>query len=371
MTEFNVFSCFDGISCGQQALVNASIPYTKYYASEIDHRAIRVTQNRWPKTIQYGDITRIKAHHFMSPIHLLMGGSPCQDLSVAGKGAGLSGARSGLFYQFVRLLNELKPTYFFLENVRMKKVYQDEISRILGVEPIYFDSALVSAQTRKRLYWTNIVSAADFVYPEDRGIVINDILERDKDGYVHEFRGEQHKYRKVEKASNIDANYYKGIDNHQARTCIKVGEIDGSYEKQVRVYSPFGKSAAIDTQSGGDRGMKVAMPVVCMTERRTEEAKAIRRESMKNGKDFSPRRAKELVERTDGKVNCITATQTVEQILKLGDEYRKLTPIEIERCFGFPDNYTKGISNSARYHALGNGWQVDTIVEFFKFLKTK
>lgn len=404
----NVFSCFDGISCGQQALFNCGIKVNKYYASEIDQRAIKVTQNRWPKTIQYGNIKKIKAEHFMSPIHLLMGGSPCQDLSVAGKGAGLSGARSGLFYEFVRLLNELNPTYFFLENVRMKKVYKDEISKILGVEPIYFDSALVSAQTRKRLYWTNIVSATDFVMPDDRGIVLNDILEFGSDGFVHEYSGEEHKYRKLDKASCIDANYYKGIDNHQARTCIKIGENDNPFESSARVYSPFGKSPCINTQQGGGQEIKVAnTTAVCMTEVRTEEAKAIRRESNKHGSDFSPRRAKELVERKDGKVNCITATPSVEQLIKVtthssqprngkgqdgkghlskqdgktycidtscttmveyADTYRKLTPIEVERCFSLPDNYTKGISTCARYHGLGNGWEVSSIMQFFQHL---
>lgn len=346
----NVFSCFDGISCGQQALFNCGIKVDKYYASEIDQRAIKVTQNRWPKTIQYGNIKKIKAEHFMSPIHLLMGGSPCQDLSVAGKGAGLSGARSGLFYEFVRLLNELKPTYFFLENVRMKNVYQDEISNILGVEPIYFDSALVSAQTRKRLYWTNIVSAADFVMPDDSGIVLNDILEFGQDGFV--YRGEEHKYRKIDKSSCIDANYYKGIDNHQVRTCIKIGENDNAFESSSRVYSPFGKSPCINTQQGGGQEIKVA------------NIKVTTHSSMqRNGKGQG---GNWHLSKQDGKAYCIDTVCTT--MVEYADTYRKLTPIEVERCFGLPDNYTKGISTSARYHGLGNGWEVNSIMQFFQHL---
>lgn len=370
----NVFSCFDGISCGQQALFNCGIKVDKYYASEINQRAIKVTLNRWPKTIQYGNIKKIKAEHFMSPIHLLMGGSPCQDLSVAGKGAGLSGARSGLFYEFVRLLNELKPTYFFLENVRMKKVYQDEISKILGVEPIYFDSALVSAQTRKRLYWTNIVSAADFVYPDDKGIVLNNILEFgisedtkslsipatysfavEKD-YLQKrqrqmikqdaFISVAGKFKPTEKANTIDANYFKGIGSNQSRTCIKVGETENSFESSARVYHPLGKSPAIDTASGGDRGIKVANINV----------------------NQSGRGMNGIVHRTDKKSPTLTTNKGEGIKIQLTDTYRKLTNIEVERCFGLPDNYTKGISPSARYHGLGNGWEVSSIMQFFQHL---
>lgn len=255
----NVFSAFNGIGCGFVALREAGVNVDKYYSSEIDKRAIKVNDKNWPKTIQFGDISKIKAEHFLSPIHLLMGGSPCQDLSIAGKGAGLAGVRSGLFFEFVRLIKELKPQYFFLENVAsMKKHDKEKITEILGIEPYFFDSALVSAQTRKRLYWfgqiiNGIPHRIELDLPtEDRGITIADILEYDENGYVHEFRGEQHKYRKINKVSCIDANYYKGIDNHQARTCVKVGENGNKFESSGRIYHPFAKTPSIDTQSGGD-----------------------------------------------------------------------------------------------------------------------
>lgn len=402
----NVFSAFNGIGCASYVLQQLGIEINKYYASEIDPRANFIATKNYPKTIHFGDITKIKAHHFLDTVDFMCGGSPCQDLSIAGKMAGLDGSRSKLFFEFIRLWNELGKPLFFFENVRMKKHSQDRISELFGCEPIYFDSALVSAQTRKRLYWTNVITKEDFVYPEDKGIVLNDILEYGQDGYVHEFRGESHKYRKVEKASCVDANYFKGIDNHQARTCIKIGENDNPFESSSRVYSPFGKSPCINTQGGGDQEIKISN-VVCMTETRTDEAKQIRKESMKNGRDFSPRRGKELMERKDGKVNCITATQSPEQIIKItthssqprngkgqggkghlqkedgkaycidtqcstmieyADTYRKLTPIEVERCFGLPDNYTKGVSTSARYHGLGNGWECATVADFFKYL---
>ena len=149
-----VLSLFDGISCGQLALKMAGIPVDRYYASEIEPNAIKVTQHNFPDTIQLGDVRNIKAAN-LPKIDLLIGGSPCQTFSQAGERTGFDG-KSGLFYEFLRLLKEVNPTYFLLENVKMKKDWQDEISKELGVEPVLIDSNLVSAQDRKRLYWTNI-----------------------------------------------------------------------------------------------------------------------------------------------------------------------------------------------------------------------
>jgi site-specific DNA-cytosine methylase len=150
-----VLSLFDGISCGQIALKRAGIKVDKYYASEIEPNAIKVTQHNFPNTIQLGDVRNIKAED-LPKIDLLIGGSPCQTFSQAGERTGFDG-KSGLFYEFLRLLKEVDPTYFLLENVKMRKDWQDEISRELGVDPVLIDSNLVSAQDRKRLYWTNIL----------------------------------------------------------------------------------------------------------------------------------------------------------------------------------------------------------------------
>lgn len=309
----NIFSAFNGIGCGFQALHNLDIKIDKAYASEINPRANIINHKNWPKTIQYGNITKIKGSHFMSEIDLLMGGSPCQDLSIAGKMAGLKGLRSGLFYHFVRLRDELKPKYFFLENVRMRKESQDEITRLMGVDPIYFDSTLVSAQTRKRLYWTNIVSASDFIMPDDRGIILNDILEYGSECFVHEFRNGEHRYTPKTKANTICANYFKGIDNHQQRTCVK--QVNPS--KQSGGTQPYEQNRVYDVR---------------------------------------------------GKGVAITANKAHVYNVGTMDKYRKLTPVEVERCFGLPDNYTAGVSDTARYHGLGNGWEVNTIMEFFKHL---
>lgn len=169
----NVLSLFDGLSCGQIALERAGITVDNYYASEVDKHAIKVTQHNYPNTIQLGDVTQIKSEN-LPQIDLLIGGSPCQGFSFAGKQLNFEDPRSKLFFEFVRLKNELNPKYFLLENVIMKQEFQDIITQFMGVEPIRINSNLVSAQTRERLYWTNIPNVEQ---PEDVGILLEDILE--------------------------------------------------------------------------------------------------------------------------------------------------------------------------------------------------
>lgn len=193
----NVLSLFDGMSCGQIALERAGIMVDNYYASEIDKYAIQVCQKNYPNTIQLGDVKDIKADA-LPKIDLLIGGSPCQGFSFAGKLLNFEDPRSKLFFEFVRLKNELNPKYFLLENVKMKKEYQDVISEYLGVEPIKINSALVSGQNRVRLYWTNIPNIKQ---PQDKNILLEDILEN---GIVDR-----------NKSYCIDANYAKGATLEQ------------------------------------------------------------------------------------------------------------------------------------------------------------
>jgi len=168
----NVLSLFDGMSCGQIALNRAGITYDNYYASEIDKHAIKVTQHNYPNTIQLGDITKINGSD-LPKIDLLIGGSPCQGFSFSGKQLNFDDPRSKLFFEFVRLVKECQPKYWLLENVVMKKEFEQVITEQLGVEPVKINSSLVSAQNRVRLYWANF----DIVEPKDRGIKLNDILE--------------------------------------------------------------------------------------------------------------------------------------------------------------------------------------------------
>lgn len=170
-----VLSLFDGMSCGQIALNKAGIRYGKYYASEIDKHAIKVTQHNYPKTIQLGSVTEIKGTD-LPQVDLLIGGSPCQGFSFSGKQLNFDDQRSKLFFEFVRLIKECKPKYWLLENVVMKKEFEQVITEHLGVEPIKINSALVSAQNRERLYWANF----PIEQPSDKGIKLIDILEDTK-----------------------------------------------------------------------------------------------------------------------------------------------------------------------------------------------
>ena len=176
-----ILSLFDGISCAYVALKRAGFKVDAYYASEIDKYAMQISQKNYPSIVQIGDVKTIGERFDMNPdfangIDLLIGGSPCQDLSIAKQGReGLKGARSGLFWEYVKILKQVKPKYFVLENVAsMKAEAKDEITKALGVEPIMINANLVSAQNRKRLFWTNIPNV---VLPKDRQIFLKDILE--------------------------------------------------------------------------------------------------------------------------------------------------------------------------------------------------
>lgn len=169
----NILSLFDGMSCGQIALEKAGIKVDNYFASEIEKPAIEVTMKNYPNTKQIGDVTKVKATD-LPKIDLLIGGSPCQGFSFAGKQLNFNDPRSSLFFEFVRLLKECKPKYFLLENVVMKQEYQDVISEHLGVQPISINSRLVSAQNRPRLYWTNIPNVIE---PDDKGITLKNVID--------------------------------------------------------------------------------------------------------------------------------------------------------------------------------------------------
>lgn len=307
----NVLSLFDGMSCGQIALKRSDIKVDKYYASEIDRFAIETTQKNFPNTIQLGSVTEIIAKD-LPKIDLLIGGSPCQGFSREGKHLNFEDPRSKLFFEFVRLLKETKPKYFLLENVKMKKEWRDLISEYLGVEPIEINSNLMSAQNRSRYYWTNIKNIKQ---PVDKNIYLKDILQE-----------------------NISDIKYK---------------ISDTYLEQFKKYQSHNQTQ------------------ISFTEQRTEEAKRIRREYRQlHGKDYNPRRSKEIVPRKDNKSNCLTTSLNREHIV-LDEKFnlRKLTPIECERLQTVDDNYTEGVSNTQRYRMLGNGWTVDTIAHIFKNIK--
>jgi DNA-cytosine methyltransferase len=383
----NVLSLFDGMSCGQIALNKAGISYEKYYASEIDKHAIKVTQANYPQTIQLGDVTKWKEWDLdWSKIGLLLAGSPCQGFSFAGKQLAFDDPRSALFFVFVEIWRHIKKhnpnAKYLLENVKMKHEHELVISQYMNVHPIEINSALLTAQNRVRLYWTNISNepyglfgdmACTIPQPKDKGILLKDVLE-----------------------SDVNEKYYLKSDKiidfitDQWRLDKKYTQINGdkAITQQARQYSSW----------CGD------YITACIKFGRTEEAKKIRKENMAKGKDYSPFAEKEIVGLDFEKMNTLTTAinkdnyvmgfdyrsdegirprkdnksptilaRAREDIYGVGgviDNYniRRLTPVECERLQSVPDNYTAHVSDSQRYKMLGNGWTVDVIVHILKYL---
>ena len=344
-----VLSLFDGISCARVALSRVGIfdelLYRKnnqgliYFASEIDKNSIQIAQKNFPDTIQLGNVKTITKDLLSSymgvvEIDLLIGGSPCQDLSIAKKERkGLAGERSGLFWEYVRILKEVKPKYFILENVNsMPKEAKDTITKELGVEPIMINAALVSAQNRKRLFWTNIPNVK---LPDDRGIFLKDILEPKVDD-VFTVKPKSNTVRSSGRGSGID-------DKHNWDT-IRIGTINKGGQGD-RIYSPEGKSVGLSALGGG-RGAKTGLYAVALRNR---------------GEGKKP-------EIGGDKANAMTTVQTDSMVME-NTQIRKLTPIECERLQGLPDNYTAGVSNSQRYKMLGNAFNVDVVAHILEGIK--
>jgi DNA (cytosine-5)-methyltransferase 3A len=333
----NVLSLFDGKSCAQIALNKSGIKYGKYFASEIDKHAINVTQHNYPNTIQLGDITKLKGDD-LPKIELLVGGSPCQGFSFAGKQLNFDDPRSKLFFEFVRLLKECTPKYFLLENVRMKKSSRDIISEYLGCEPIEIDSNTVSAQNRRRLYWTNIPNITN---PIDMGITLDDVI----DGEVNNTMTTE---EKIDRLSN---SYNKPFT------------VDTEHKNILITEATNGKKVYIDTN---------LIPPYSFFETRTEEGKEIRRRiRLETGLDSTPRSKeyKQYLPMKNQKANCIvTISSPLDYIIDKDWNYRKLTIKEIERLQTVPDGYTDTVSDSQARKLLGNGWTVDVISHIFNHI---
>lgn len=317
----NVLSLFDGISCGQVALERAGIAVDNYFASEIDKYAIQVTKHNYPNTKHIGDVIKVKGAD-LPRIDLLIGGSPCQGFSFAGKQLNFDDPRSKLFFEFVRLLEETKPKYFLLENVPMKKEYEQIITDHLGVEPIFINSALVSAQNRKRLYWTNIPNITE---PKDKGILLQNIVE---DG---------------------------GVLKEKSQTILST------------IYKENAKSMVTRNKQG--------LLVVCGAMR----GRYIVDGKQQDGKMKAAGLTKQRIEvRYDGKTNALTTVQKDNNVVYEADgrphyeidgvKFRKLTPLECERLQTVPIGYTDVVSKTQRYKMLGNCWTVDVITHIFKGL---
>lgn len=309
----NVLSLFDGISCGRLALEEAGIKVDNYYSSEIDKHAIKIASKNNPQDNynRLGDVTTWRLWN-LPKIDLLIGGSPCQGFSKAGKGLNFDDPRSKLFFEYVNILSHTKPKYFLLENVNMKKEYKDIISEMLGVEPIRINSELVSAGKRDRYYWTNIPGVT---VPEDKKILLESIIQS----------GEVDK----DKSYCLDANYFKGT-NAKQYLCKSRRQI-------VWVIPEATKKGYVE-----------------VTEGQCIDLTFIKSKT---------RRGRMMIEKS----NCLTASK-YNYCKVTNDWFRMLTPVECERIMTVPDNYTEGVSNSQRYKMLGNGWTVDVVAHIFSFM---
>lgn len=386
----NVLSLFDGMSCGQQALERLGIKVDNYFASEIDKYAITVTMANYPNTKQLGSITQVDGYS-LPKIDILIGGSPCQSFSFAGKRKGMSTkdeqeiltlehylelksqeyefeGQSYLFWEYMRLLNEVKPKYFLLENVMMGEKWEKILSKAIGVNPIMINSSLVSAQNRQRLYWTNIGMKPSGLFgdlestieqPKDLGILLKDVLENEVDD----------KYFLSEKMINGFLGHNK---NHEGKTgfvwkptegdkkaaCLRANAALAATDNTVIVHNTMPRSSK--TGKGGtghltredgktyclDTGSTNAVEIIATQIGNSEK---FGNSINDNGKAFTIRRCNP---------NGII----------INNKIRRLTPLECERLQTVKDGYTAHVSDSQRYKMLGNGWTVDVIAHIFKYL---
>lgn len=386
----NILSLFDGTSAGRPALSAASLPINKYYASEIDKYAIAVSKKNYLDIIHLGNVEDYQEWDIdFGEIDLLLGGSPCQGFSIAGKQLNFEDPRSKLFFEYVEILKKIREknpnVLFLLENVRMKKEFQNIISEHLGVEPIEINSNLVSAQNRKRLYWTNIPNIKQ---PEDKGIMLKDIVHEkaDIDFAVSEtwckwFKRKAQYYIdksyvavSPEKAITMTARQIMSWNGNFIYECLEeyIVPFDKTLkilEKEVekgkvgyfktdsqgnRIYYIHDKAVTLCGQAGG-RGAKTGLYLFgCITPDRVNKRQ--------NGQRFN-----------EGQKFYTLTAQDKHGVLIEG-YIRKLTPIECERLQTLPDNYTQGeingkeISDNQRYKMLGNGWTVDIIAHILKHI---
>lgn len=372
----NVLSLFDGMSCGRITLSELGIPVKKYYASEVDKFAIKATMQNFPDTIQLGDVRELDVS-LLDKIDLIIGGSPCTNLSMSGKRKGLSTkegmevldlktylelkengfefeGQSYLFWEYIRIYHELikrgDNPKFFLENVEMGKKWESVFNETMGRKGIHINSALVSAQNRRRIYWTDIHD--DIPQPEDRGILLKDILEEEVDEkyFLSDKMIECLKGRvKTEKFSPVQFSPIKFPYEQKARTIntrlfkmgdndnyIQVGNNDGSTQPCVIIATPNIADITIPNKY-----------------------------------------IKKNIRSIDDKAHTLLATShkgAMANGMTLVDNgnfrIRRLTPTECARLQTVPEWYIwDGISDTQRYKMLGNGWNIETIKHIFKYLK--
>jgi DNA (cytosine-5)-methyltransferase 3A len=342
MTGLRVLSLFDGISCGQIALERAGVPVEVYYSSEIEKPSIQITQYNYPNTIQLGDVTKIDFNSLKGKVDLIIGGSPCQNLSIIGNRKGLQGEQSGLFYKYVEALETIQPKYFLLENnYGMAMDALEEMSSLMKIHPVLIDSARVSAQRRRRYYWTNIGPKRRALFgmpysaipqPEDKGYILESVLDENVEG------------------AYVRTGY---LDKRIKMIADKLGYCPLIWNAYDGVeLNPKGKGPTQTTNCGS----------------RSTSASIIQ---------FKPCEGENLYEVKNGKITL----SDKEYPINLPDGTYGIPSQSVEVCERLqtlPEDYTKygreedniiEISKSSRYKAIGNGWTVDVISHIFSFLK--
>jgi DNA (cytosine-5)-methyltransferase 1 len=369
-----MLDCFSGYGGFTIAGDNVGIETVGFF--EVDPYASSVLAFHWPGVKNYGDINNWREQE-IPDFDLLCGGSPCQDFSIAGGRDGLGGGRSGLFFRFIEIAKAYTPEYIIWENV---------VGTLSSKKGWDFATILYEiSQAGYDIQW-GVVNAKWFVPQNRERLFVVGHLRGTPRREVFPIEGNEREVRTVGREISfcLDANYSKGPSptGHQGmkRQLVQVGNVDTKGHNSLwgRVYDPEGLAVTLKAEGGGT-GAKTGLYRVALTERRTEEAKKIRREKRKEtGKDWSPRRGKELVPREDGLGNCLTTGQTKEHLI-LEDDFRirKLTPLECERLMGLDDGWTKqgyengklvSLSNTRRYTLCGNGVVPQVVEEIMRRL---
>lgn len=434
----NVLSLFDGMSCGQQALQRAGFKVDNYFASEIDKYAIQVTMANFPNTKQLGSVVNVDGFS-LPKIDILIGGSPCQSFSFAGKRKGMATkdeqeiltlehylelkaegfefeGQSYLFWEYMRLLNETKPTYFLLENVMMGEKWEKVLSKAIGVKPIMINSALLSAQNRQRLYWTNIGLKPSGLFgylestiqqPKDKGILLKNVLESDvdkkyylsdkmiswlnkhaqkRDVDIKKLDGNQKSScltATAQAKQNLSTDYIvhnmmprssksgKGGSGHLSRSdgrtyCLDTGSTNAiEFKKVIQINESLESGGKQPYQQNRIYDTNGISPALC-----ANKSDLLITDSNVIGCDF--RTDEGFRFRDNGKSGTLAARarndESCGQLASINRNIRRLTPLECERLQTVADNYTNHVSDSQRYKMLGNGWTVDVIVHILKYI---
>ena len=389
----NVLSLFDGMSCGQQALERTGIKIENYFASEIDKYAIQVTMANYPNTIQLGSVVGVDGYA-LPKIDLLIGGSPCQSFSFAGKRKGMATTdeqeiltlehylklksdgyefegQSYLFWEFMRLLYEVKPKYFLLENVEMGEKWERVLTQAIGVNALHINSALVSAQNRKRIYFTNIgmEAAGLFGYPvsiiqkpKDRKILLKDILESEVDEKY--FLSEKimtgfllHNKRHIEEKNQTGFNWKPTTGNKKA-ACLRSNPALCPTDNSVIVHNTMPRSSTTGKEGTGhlsrNDGKTYCLDTGNTNAVEVREVKQLSTNNKSNG-GTQPYQQDRIYD-----VNGSTMINT--------SRIRRLTPLECMRLQTVDDNYKMPVSDSQKYKMLGNGWTIEVISHIFKYI---